>query len=89
MRLLQCFTQNFFKNFCKFDYHKIQVVCSYPRRIINDIRDIIFVEEFLMKKLLFGFTLGIVTGAIALKKMEKSNVPEKAVKLAEKKLKDS
>ena len=42
-----------------------------------------------MNKLIVGFTLGIVTGAIALKKMEKNKVPEKAVKMAQKKLKES
>lgn len=41
-----------------------------------------------MNKLLFGFTLGIVAGAVALKKMEKNKVPEKAVKMAQKKLKE-
>lgn len=42
-----------------------------------------------MKKLLFGFTVGIVAGAIAFKKMEKSKVPEKAVKMAQKKLEEN
>ena len=41
-----------------------------------------------MKGLIFGFTLGIVTGAIALKKMENSKVPEKALKAAQEKLAD-
>ncbi len=40
-----------------------------------------------MNKLLFGFTLGAIAGAVVFKKMEKSEVPEKALKAAEKKLK--
>lgn len=41
-----------------------------------------------MKRLLVGFTLGAIAGAIALKKMEESKVPEKAVKAAQEKLCD-
>lgn len=41
-----------------------------------------------MNKILFGFTVGMVAGAIALKKMEKSKVPEKALDAAKKKLKE-
>lgn len=36
-----------------------------------------------MKTLLFGFTIGLVTGAVALKKMENSKVPDKVVKLVQ------
>lgn len=39
-----------------------------------------------MKRLLFGFTLGIVAGAIAFKKMEKSKMPEKVIDAAREKL---
>ena len=41
-----------------------------------------------MKGLLFGFTIGAIAGAVALKKMENSKVPEKALKAAQKKLED-
>ena len=39
-----------------------------------------------MKRLLIGFTLGAIAGAVTLKKMEKSDVPEKAIKAAQQKL---
>ena len=41
-----------------------------------------------MKGLLFGFTVGAIAGAVALKKMENSKVPEKAIKAAKKKLEE-
>lgn len=41
-----------------------------------------------MKSLLFSFTLGALAGAVALKKMENSKVPEKALKAAQEKLSD-
>lgn len=40
-----------------------------------------------MKHILLGFTIGIVTGAMALRKMEKSDIPEQVLKTAQKKLK--
>lgn len=42
----------------------------------------------MMKRLLIGFTLGAIASAVALKKMEKSDMPEKALEAAQKKLKD-
>lgn len=42
-----------------------------------------------MNKLIFGFTIGAIAGALALKKMEKSKVPEKALKAAQEKLSDN
>lgn len=39
-----------------------------------------------MKRMLISFTLGAIAGAVALKKMEKSDVPEKALKAAQEKL---
>lgn len=39
-----------------------------------------------MKRIILGFTLGAIAGAVALKKMENSKVPEKALKAAEEKL---
>ncbi len=39
-----------------------------------------------MRGLLFGFTIGAIAGAMALKKMENSKVPAKALKAAQKKL---
>ncbi len=41
-----------------------------------------------MNKLLIGMTLGAIVGAVAYKKMEDNKIPEKAIKTAEKKLKD-
>lgn len=41
-----------------------------------------------MNKLLLGFTLGAIAGAVALKKMEKSDIPEKAMRTAQQKLKN-
>lgn len=41
-----------------------------------------------MKRMLLGFTVGAIAGAIALKKMEKNKVPEKALKVAQKKLEE-
>ena len=41
-----------------------------------------------MNKLLLGFTVGVVAGAFALKKMEKSKMPEKAFKTMQKKIKE-
>ena len=48
----------------------------------------IIITEVVMKSLLFGFTVGAIAGAVALKKMENSKVPEKALKAAQKKLED-
>lgn len=42
-----------------------------------------------MKRLLVGMTLGAVLGAVALKKMEKSKVPEKVLQSAQEKLNDN
>lgn len=41
-----------------------------------------------MKRLLVGITLGAVLGAVALKKMENSKVPEKVLQSAQEKLCD-
>ncbi len=41
-----------------------------------------------MNKLLIGMTLGALVGAVAYKKMEENKIPEKAIKKAEKKLKN-
>ncbi len=39
-----------------------------------------------MNKLLLGFAIGALTGAVAFKKMEESKVPVKVLKTAQKKL---
>lgn len=39
-----------------------------------------------MKQLILGMAIGAVAGAMALKKMEKEKVPQKAIKMAKEKL---
>ena len=58
-------------------------MCEYSINFI-----LIIITEVEMKGLLFGFTIGAIAGAVALKKMENSKVPEKALKAAQKKLED-
>ncbi len=41
-----------------------------------------------MNKLLLGFTIGAIAGAVAFKKMDDKKIPEKALKKAQKKLAD-
>ncbi len=41
-----------------------------------------------MKQLLLGITLGAIAGAVAVKKMEDEELPEKLLKCAQKKLKE-
>lgn len=55
--------------------------CEYYRKI-----EYIIITEVDMRGLLFGFTIGAIAGAVALKKMENSKVPVKALKAAQKKL---
>ena len=59
------------------------MLCEYSINFI-----LIIITEVEMKGLLFGFTIGAIAGAVALKKMENSKVPEKALKAAQKKLED-
>ena len=42
-----------------------------------------------MKRIILGFRIGAIAGAVALKKMENSKVPEKALKAAQEKLADN
>lgn len=49
----------------------------------------IIYSEDIMKQILLGFTIGAIAGAVALKKMENSKVPEKALKAAQEKLADN
>ncbi len=39
-----------------------------------------------MKRLLLGFTIGAITGAMAYQKMQKSKLPEKVIRTAQEKL---
>lgn len=40
-----------------------------------------------MRKLLIGLTIGAIAGAIAMKKMDDSKIPEKVMQTAQEKLK--
>lgn len=42
----------------------------------------------IMNKMLFGFALGAIAGVVALKKMGKNDMTEKAVECAQQKLKN-